>query len=252
MPLKPNNSAGAQGFHLEGLLACLLLAWLVSCGHGVSAPARVVLSPPDELSPIVGVAVGEEQPWCTGFAIGRRAVMTARHCLPRSSVRATVSVVQYGPSAIRRLRVREVIRPVTGPSRDDRDLLLHPDVVILIARQPLGTPVLRLAQARPQFEAGDLVSAARLTPASLEERRTVYATRARVLDGDNRFIFTTPASCRGDSGGPLLDTRGLVVGVASASGEGACEEQTSIFTAINPLLFVGSAGWSRLALASQR
>jgi S1-C subfamily serine protease len=50
-----------------------------------------------------------------------------------------------------------------------------------------------------------------------------------VLDVDSAFIYTTPASCPGDSGSPLVDATGRLVGVASASASRDCERATSLF-----------------------
>lgn len=164
-------------------------------------------------------------PVCTGVFVSRRQVLTARHCLPESRDAARVSVMQAGRAQA--LRAWRIDAASAGGLEGDVALIqLEGEVDVTPVRLPAGPRTLR---------PGTPVRLWRMTldgPVPLERA----AATGRVTAVDPGILYTSPMSCDGDSGGPLLSPAGELVAVASSRAQGECGEGPSVFTALGPHL----------------
>ena len=146
---------------------------------------------------------------CSGtVVVSRFLVLTAKHCVQRADAEAPVEpatlavLVGADPRAPRaRLPVRQV---VTVPGRYGADLrgaLAGRDLALLVLAAPAPVVPARLAldERRP-----DLVVAVGYRGVG-RELGPRAAHPGRVGTTDARRIVTSPLTCPGDSGGPLLD-----------------------------------------------
>lgn len=167
---------------------------------------------------------------CTGVVVGRRSVLTARHCLP-------VSEVRFGHDALAPQAVRAVVaaKSPLNPRLDVALLRLGGDVEL-----PLPQVQLRASSDLP---AGILRAVGfgsrnrRLNQAYARKRFVEFPLSAWRCDGsrqrgtgcqaDLELLLAAHGgtdTCDGDSGGPLYEEhegRRRLVGVTSRSVEGA-------------------------------
>jgi hypothetical protein len=139
----------------------------------------------------------EGAPHCTAVAIGPCEVLTAGHC------------------------VREDLA-VDGVPVLAADRAPAADLALLQLARPL--PVARLEVPAAPPTRGALV----------EVRRLSTAASAVVLERDAGQLYTTPATCAGDSGAPLFDEAGRLVGLASSRARAACGQGPSVFVELSP------------------
>lgn len=171
-----------------------LAAWLVAAGPDVPAQA----APPGPLAMQAVVTVlREERPVGSGFAVSPEGyILTAAHVVSepgRLSVRFA-NGLEAGVQAV---------------ARDDRA-----DVALL--RAPVRSlPVLTLGDSR-NLKAGDRVWIAG-APVGLEQSvSSGYVAASRRLVGERAYIQLDISLNPGNSGGPVLDDEGRVVGIAAA------------------------------------
>lgn len=143
---------------------------------------------------------------CTGALVGAAAVLTARHCVAEDA-----SVAVQLPGEV--VPVEAVER---GLGADEAG-----DVALLRLRRPVRGEALEVATTPVQ--AGARVSLVRATGVPVA---------ARVTAADPGVLYTTPASCDGDSGAPLL-LDGAIVGVASSRAFGTCGLGPSVFADVS-------------------
>lgn len=174
------------------VLACALMAAcaspeLESAPETVVAPAQCADSSVDMMSPGV-LYLSYEGHRCTAFAIGAREVVTAAHCVVDQ---ASLRVNGHAPLSV--------------------DIRERSDIAVLhMGADFVGTifPVARLSPA-----GGDEVSLVGYGCTGVAQRRVL---RARSDNNDPRRIGMRGCACHGDSGGPILNAAGEVVGVMSA------------------------------------
>lgn len=143
---------------------------------------------------------------CTGALVGAAAVLTARHCLQEGGAFAVSFPWEE------RVSVASIDRALGDDSIGDV-------AVLRLSRAPSRT-IEPLVIRRAPVTVGARVS---LLRAGAER------VAAKVTARDPGIVYTTPASCDGDSGAPLL-LDGAIVAVASSRASGACGDGPSVFT----------------------
>jgi V8-like Glu-specific endopeptidase len=168
---------------------------------------------------------------CTASLIAPRVVLTARHCIEHSGARTPASrlSVGTGPQAngsVVYARVTEV-RTTSGNMFDGNDI-----AVLLLDRAGALTPY---AWSRTAPTVGEEVvgigygqtdGSRRGMPAGRKFRGT--GSIGRVLAKE---VYTArPLPCYGDSGGPLFNRAGRVIGVVSRGTASTCEGGVGVYT----------------------
>ncbi|MFJ5707263.1 trypsin-like serine protease [Streptomyces sp. NPDC093105] len=206
---------------ISGLLVTTtaVAAGLVPAGaaHAVSGPEAVA----GQHTSVVKLDVGDEATGrgCTGSLVDASWVLTASSCfaatpgttLPAGAP-ALKSTVTLGDG--KRIEVAELV------PRDDRDLVLA-----RLKTPATGPAGIVTASAAPAADA-------ELTAVGLGRTRTEWVpgkahTGAFTLNASDATTLTitgkgTDAVCKGDTGGPLLNAAGELVGVNSRSYQGGC------------------------------
>ena len=136
----------------------------------------------------------------SGFAIGPHTILTNRHVVAAAPV-ADIQVETWDS------RPLHVVRAKVSPDVDLAVVTVSetlPDVATLAAEDPPGkTPVVAVGYP--------LAKALRLAPG-----KTIELLDGDVLDTGFRILLTSASVKPGNSGGPLIDGTGTVVGVVFA------------------------------------
>lgn len=163
-------------------------AFLITNRHAVTAAHAVAFRDPASLS--------------LAFGFGTRSVLAedrSHYTLPKTHL----------------IGVKRIIALVLNPQLGDIAVLELLDAVLPVAGTPLR---LAPAQSTKMLQEVAMISHARAQPLKVvvRARDSPQPWRyPRVLDQDERFIYTNLDSFRGCSGSPVIDARGRVVGVQS-------------------------------------
>jgi len=189
---------------------------------------------------IVALVLGNKG-LCTGALIAPDAVLTARHCVSQTTeeihcpAKTTQIIGEHKPESIAVLvgdkigTAHEVARGRQILTLPQNDLCGNDIAVIRLNRSISAIKPVTIRMNAP-VDTGqkiDLVGFGRRGEyAAVGEK--YYRREIRVLDATYREFMTEESTCRGDSGGPALDSRtGSVVGVVSR-GDPSCDRRQGL------------------------
>ncbi|MBW2462633.1 MAG: trypsin-like serine protease, partial [Deltaproteobacteria bacterium] len=193
--------------------------------------------------PAVVVVSGRDGTLCTGTAIAERVVLSAKHCVqrptnddPEDASTFSVGVGETFDGVSSSHLVVEILVPPgaydPGGSTGIGAGIEGEDIALLILADAL--PVTPVA-VRTTPPTGLMGAAARIvgfgvTPAGMSGEK--LSADSTVLEVRDRTLVTGPATCSGDSGGPLFGPDADVIGVSSFN-LGGCGLGTSHFTRLD-------------------
>lgn len=157
---------------------------------------------------------------CSAALIGPRAVLTAAHCLGEGA--PTDLAVRFAPSLDGEGPTIAVTRGQLHPSFDPETRAF--DLALLVLESDAPVEPLTLSEAGGAV--GDRVTMFGFGGVSADdpvggERRSGSARIEAVEPNELRLSADPAMSCRGDSGGPVVDAEGAILAVTS-SGDPAC------------------------------
>lgn len=186
---------------------------------------------------------------CTGTAIGRYAVMTAKHCVFNETSSGTFTAISpsdlyvfVGSNVNDRSGIEDysvVTDVITTPGDEvDVDVNNGDDIAIVLLPRDLGLTPYATATSGPST--GDSVTVVGYgrtmtgTPRD-DDSGVKYRGETEVSGVYYGLVETYGGSwtCQGDSGGPLFDSSNTVVGITSFGLGHDCYNSTSYFTRVS-------------------
>ncbi|MBM3529059.1 MAG: S1 family peptidase [Alphaproteobacteria bacterium] len=231
---------GIYGAHLAALLTAALLVL-------PSAAQAVVKGQPSALGAhVVRIYAGH---YCSGVAIGRQKIVTARHC-----VTGGMRIVAGGRS-IGVARIGQ-----SGTLDDGRRVSVQGDAAIVRLASPLPASVVPVPVAEDGSEDaidsytiagfGTPNEAARFSFGTLREARLV-AAEPRALVDPTRTGSIGASACFGDSGGAVM-RGGALIGVISRAAHPHPRIACGHLTRWAPVIVAGAAETTGVAVAEAK
>jgi MYXO-CTERM domain-containing protein len=181
-------------------------------------------TPEDGHPAVVSLVLPASGSLCTGALVGRRSVLTAKHCVQPPDAEAPLDPSAFrigvGPSAIEPDATFEARSVWTTPGAwqlvgGSARGLTGVDVAVVTLREAPALPPLPVRPDRPLDLVGGEATAIGFgaTPDGTVGIKHRASTGVSSIAGST--LVTGGVVCGGDSGGPLLDADGRIVGVAS-------------------------------------
>ncbi len=172
---------------------------------------------------VVAILDAETGDLCSGTLIHPRLVLTAKHCVQDPGGSAPLAPEQLlvvtgnalGKISSDRVLPIQAIGTHPGAYQADGSGLAGNDVAILVLSQAAvgATREVREDSAGDQIGKSVTVVGFGLTPSGGNGVKLEASTVVEGLDG--QVLVTGPSICKGDSGGPMIESDGRVIGVAS-------------------------------------
>jgi V8-like Glu-specific endopeptidase len=154
---------------------------------------------------------------CTASIIAPRVVLTAKHCVrdgTRNQAGAPSTFQVYVGNSYRDITAMYNVSEVrTAPG--SWDIQDGSDIALLMLSSAATQPPIAYSREPANRLNGATVTAIGYGELPDGSSGTKYRVQTTDQGTDGNFMFVDPSVCSGDSGGPLLDSAGLIHGVAS-------------------------------------
>ena len=199
----------------------ITLVCLGFCSHQISAASDIGF----DSNAIVAVKVTGQNDFCSGVVVGANEVLTATHCIYDLKSRT------YYPSRMIAVGIGDNVENSNVQWFGVAEISSRPSATITTVSDFLGNDIVRITTANvlpvtPVSIAPDapsrLPSDSPLMAWGFGEDEWGYygIKKSRQLENpthEGSLIFFSSGACRGDSGGPVLNSRNQIVGIISVS-----------------------------------